>query len=66
MDPNKTLEEMRALVERIHEELDEDATTSAEELALLVTSLDEWLTRGGFLPDAWASQRDTQPTPEEG
>lgn len=56
MDPNKVLEELRQLVE--DEELDGD--WSAEEanrrLVLFVHSveaLDTWLSRGGFLPDAW-------------
>jgi hypothetical protein len=60
---------MRALARQITSDesvSDGKLAIEGEELATLALALDEWLTRGGFLPDAWASQRDTQPTPEEG
>jgi hypothetical protein len=58
LDPNKTLSDIRAVVRRIHQAEDNDASAEdiardAGELATLVQALDEWLTRGGFLPDAW-------------
>lgn len=53
MDPNKALENLReALKSGEHEE-------SAEAAA----ALDEWLSKGGFLPDAWrgAAADETAP-----
>jgi hypothetical protein len=54
MDPNATLARIRALVAQARDRgpLDGD---DAEELAALVEALDEWLTRGGFLPVDWQS-----------
>jgi hypothetical protein len=55
MDPNANLTEMRELAQTL---LDNNADLSdfcaqAERLAELVQALDEWLTRGGFLPRDW-------------
>jgi hypothetical protein len=45
MDPNTNLEQIRALVaERIE---------AGDELVELVEALDNWITRGGFLPRDW-------------
>jgi hypothetical protein len=60
MDPTVTLVSIRVLVKEI-----ETATRSetervydiAADLAELVTALDEWMTRGGFLPVQWRLQR---------
>jgi len=53
MDPNENLREQRRLVRRI---LDTDDLSSkaglAVRLAELVEALDEWISRGGFLPAA--------------
>jgi hypothetical protein len=49
MDPNANLAEQRRIALSILEGDDGDA----ERLAELVQALDEWLTKGGFLPDAW-------------
>jgi hypothetical protein len=46
MDPNETLEQIRALAKYIGDH-DYDA------LVDLVNSLDSWLSKGGFLPDRW-------------
>jgi hypothetical protein len=52
MDPNTCLTELRALlaanVDR--EFVSDDATARIIELTM---ALDEWITRGGFLPSAW-------------
>jgi hypothetical protein len=31
-----------------------EPTTTCEEMQVLVSALDTWLSAGGFLPDAWA------------
>ncbi len=53
MDPNETLNEIRRLVRANNSSTfamrDEDTTYLTE----LVESLDQWLSRGGFLPQAW-------------
>lgn len=60
MDPNANLAEIREHAAAIISALDSDDrevgfdfVLSAETLATLVQSLDEWITRGGFLPTAW-------------
>ncbi len=51
MDPNANLAEQRRILAR------RDAGTARladyERLADLVAALDQWITGGGFLPDAW-------------
>lgn len=49
MDPNANLEEQRRIVSTIIR----DGSGDAERLADLVEALDEWLSKGGFLPEAW-------------
>lgn len=51
MDPNETLNRMRTITSR---EAEWDNLTLAE-LAELFEAMDGWLTRGGFLPEAWCS-----------
>ncbi len=54
VDPNQTLEEIRALVEAIQaDDAADDLPEKADELATLVQALDEWLSNRGFLPAAW-------------
>jgi len=54
MDPNKTLEDIRGLIKAAKYDnvvYVEDADYMFE----LVESLDEWLSRGGFLPLDWTT-----------
>lgn len=54
MDPNTALAEIRALIEQINNAgLHDDGWGMADELAVLVQGLDNWLSLKGFLPDAW-------------
>lgn len=54
MDPNETLKEMRRLSNLIDQTEDEWLRGQyAEELCWAVDSMDEWLSKGGFLPTAW-------------
>src|SRR6185436_2617136 len=57
MDPNATLAEIRALIERWQAAGSRGPWTEAEADQLIekVADLDKWLTRGGFLPDPWAT-----------
>lgn len=50
MDPNETLKEARKLARAI---VDAGDIAAGEALAELFLALDEWLTRGGFPPNAW-------------
>lgn len=57
MDPNSNLAEMRYIADGfVDGDYEEDALkiAKAERLAELVQALDEWLSRGGFLPKPWA------------
>ena len=54
MDPDANLEEQRRIVARmLDNEENEDYLTDAQRLAELVQALDEWIVRGGFLPEEW-------------
>ena len=56
MDPDANLTEARALAARAlgGDPLDDDETYR---LAELIHDLDEWVSRGGFLPTDWNAQR---------
>ena len=47
MDPTKALAEIRELVTH------DDPAEVAEPIIERVTGLDEWITKGGFLPEQW-------------
>jgi hypothetical protein len=53
MDPNETLTELRRLVSRAHEPITMTGG-HAQSFAESFEALDEWLSRGGFLPEAWS------------
>lgn len=50
VDPNATLAEIRDLVKRTLDGVDE---AYAMDLAESVENLDKWITNGGFLPGEW-------------
>jgi hypothetical protein len=61
MDPNETLRRLRELLST-RQNLDLDDPDNDQELirvgddiAELVEALDDWITKGGFLPKDWAS-----------
>lgn len=60
MDPNATLKRIRELVEAVldHDLDDRDALDAAGYLADAVQALDQWLSKGGFLPEAWRVPTD--------
>jgi hypothetical protein len=57
MDPNATLAAIRELVKQIDNTDRGSANIDLVDLALdlieLVDGLDQWLSKGGFLPSAW-------------
>lgn len=54
MDPNATLEYLRDLVADSGNEIWSPTPEAAlSEIRLHFDALDEWLAKGGFLPDAW-------------
>ncbi|OMC55387.1 hypothetical protein A5747_13420 [Mycobacterium sp. IS-836] len=59
MDPNATLEMIREQLKAFYAE--RDAEFDAIALADMVAALDDWLSRGGFLPDAWKGQTYSRP-----
>lgn len=50
MDPNATLEEIRWALDFVD---NNPVSEEFQELADSVRSLDEWLSKGGFLPQDW-------------
>lgn len=58
MDPNAALDSIRRCLLESDSGLDDyDKLCVLEELATLVTGLDEWLSRGGFLPQSWKASK---------
>lgn len=54
MDPNAALAQLRMLGHAIMNAGEGDDTSfNAVEMAETLQGLDVWLSRGGFLPDAW-------------
>jgi len=55
MDPNEALRRIRAQAKRASEaSTNETAAIIAEEALEAFADLDEWLSRGGFLPSSWS------------
>lgn len=61
MDPNEALRQIRESASRY---LDSGRHVDAGTLAEHVEALDEWLSRGGFLPDAWTAEERLVRDPE--
>lgn len=65
MDPNKALESMRAAIADMQLAASNDDSDAYEAAAYDVVesanALDEWLSRGRFLPDAWKGQTYSRP-----
>lgn len=60
MDPNTALTNLRNLVARIEHLLDADHDVEDSDLSELVDTfygLDQWISKGGFLPRAWDVSR---------
>lgn len=58
MDPNETLNQIRALVARIEAVREDeylDLVELGRDLAESANALDEWLSKGGYVPDDWAT-----------
>lgn len=58
MDPNATLADIRQATSNIDVDRYERDDYHVAELVALIAALDEWITKGGFLPDAWLTARD--------
>lgn len=61
MDPNANLARMRELADRLVRNGDKRTAIARHdglELAEHVQAMDEWLVKGGFLPQAWAENCD--------
>jgi len=66
MDPNASLTRIRELVALLAGDIPEkgpDRYEVGDELGDLVGGLDEWLSKGGFLPEAWKPRPAQEPTP---
>jgi hypothetical protein len=55
MDPNTTLESIRFYAERI--ERNGATYSDAADIVELIRVLDDWMQRGGALPDDWKRER---------
>lgn len=60
MDPNEALRQLRDALRRLRyadSHTDEQNTVDYEVVAEYAQALDEWLSKGGFLPERWARNR---------
>jgi hypothetical protein len=64
MDPNATLAGIRALTDKFMEGVEEFTEADTTELVVLVNTLDDWLSRGGYRPAGWLTP--PLPSDEEG
>lgn len=62
MDPNEILQQLRVLLQG-HRYGEPFSAHHSDQVRDLFAALDEWLTRGGFLPDAW---RQHEPADRDG
>ena len=56
MDPNETLRMLRLAIRQARQSDEDRMVTlreSLESVCEFAEALDDWLTRGGFLPDVW-------------
>lgn len=60
MDPNATLDQIRALVANLGSE--DQITLEAQQLAEHFQAMDQWLTAGGFLPGDWQNAGNARGT----
>jgi hypothetical protein len=63
MDPNETLKIIRDLIEEILDPEAPATDTNGRDLAEDVQALDSWLSRGGYLPEAWQPSDDPPSRP---
>lgn len=57
MDPNEALARARRAAERLLSDGFEWDAAECEALCESLQALDQWLSKGGFLPDDWARGR---------
>jgi hypothetical protein len=57
MDPNAALAEIRTLIHEAREATGPHAEAALNEMSEYFEGLDEWLSKGGFLPAAWDGGR---------
>lgn len=63
MDPNAALNNIREAVGELRQQDDDGVLDGTSQVGFLLESfeaLDEWLTKGGFLPEAWR-EKDEAP-----
>ena len=60
MDPDANLKE---LLEQSRAWQETETTSSADRMAELVIALDEWIRKGGFLPQVWGKVGHSSPPP---
>lgn len=58
MDPNEALRQLRLTIKQMRVDTDPAIRQAhADEIAEYFEALDEWLTRGGFLPEDWQGEQ---------
>lgn len=58
MDPNAALKQIRDIILRMkRDHVRKHVSVEVDDLVDVVEGLDEWLSKGGFLPDDWVENR---------
>lgn len=66
MDPNETLRMLRLTIKQVAVDEDDGVRLAHyREVVEYVTALDEWLSRGGFPPEAWREGTDAVGSSED-
>lgn len=60
VDPNEALKQIRTLIARLKDARVEPDYRDAAQLANRVEALDQWLSRGGYLPREWGAAYQTR------
>jgi hypothetical protein len=53
MDPNVCMQELLALLAKYKNQKDSLDEADVQDLVIHIEALDQWIKRGGFLPDRW-------------
>lgn len=64
MDPNTALQNLREDIARFEEQVAIEPQSLGEQIIDQFKDLDEWLSKGGFLPEAWRAFSPEEASPE--
>lgn len=60
MDPDTCLEELRKLLAKYKQQKDNLDEADVQDLVVRAEAIDDWMSKGGFLPKTWQETRRTE------